>query len=421
MALGDGGFLVLHTPSDLAFLAVAERFLSARVQTLVHGEVPDWIDFQVQVADALEATHAEIWDEVERLGESSQTKIQISCTLILCREGSYQLAHLGAGRPLLFSRRFLHPLTREHTVAFEGFESGKIKAAQLSSHPDSLVQTRGLGLVRQDPMMSTSAAFKRGQVQTGDQILFPTGDLMIFLEEELLLEQLELEGAAGEISRSLTERSHAEGARFPGCMLLRIGEQGRVHPGWFEGPVDLSRPPPPAPAPQEEEEEKEMSPSLSPATTTSLLDEMPEPPPMPPSLQDSSQEKSVTDLLEEAPERPPMPVGLFLPPSDVSASSVSDHPNETLDTSPLEEDQDASPLTTQSSKPDPLREKTTPRVPPSLSQIRHRYPTPEDQRGERWVAIDQESWLDSTISVGLILLGAIAALAGLFWWSIIKA
>jgi hypothetical protein len=37
------------------------------------------------------------------------------------------------------------------------------------------------------------------------------------------------------------------------------------------------------------------------------------------------------------------------------------------------------------------------------------------------VAIDQESWLDSTISVGLILLGAIAALAGLFWWSIIKA
>lgn len=465
--VSEGGFLVLHSPEAHTLLDGVREFLRTRLEPLATGELPDWIDFQVQVADALEAAHCEL-----REGQPQDRDLAVSATLLLCRGQNYQLAHLGAGRPLLFSRRFLHPLTRAHTVAFDLFEKGEIKASELPAHPASGDLTRGLGIPLGDSMMATSAAFRRGQVHPGDQLLVPAGDLMAHLQEEHLLEFLEGEEGAEATARGISERSRDEGARYPACLLLRLEEGHRIAVGWHgaggEPPApEVAPPSPPGPTspsvsaadpevepiaqatapsapesiPEAVSEDASEATEAAQPSTQDLLDEAPAPPPFPLALQDPpsdppappSREKTTQELLEEAPERPPLPpnLGALIAAKEaeeaqdaagVETSPTSEAPGPPSPPAPREGEADSgegSPAPEAPPAPLPRRKEST--TNPRISQIRHRYPTPEDQRGERWVAIDQESWLDSTISVGLVLLGALAALSGLFWWSIVKA
>jgi hypothetical protein len=211
-----------------------------------------------------------------------------------------------------------------------------------------------------------------------------------------------------------------------------MGEDGQTKDGshQIQGFSQTEAAPSPAPSIQEVAEEKPEAPGPelvsavpeTPAFAASILDE--DPFDLPPPREKSSQE-----LLDEFPERPPLPpnLGALLAakeaeeaqeeePANIPAPSpvpVTVEPGEIVEPAPPP----ASPPRPREGENSPSQKDLSPRI----SQIRHRYPTPEDQRGERWVSIDQESWLDSTISVGLVLLGAIAALGGLFWWSIFQA
>lgn len=406
----------------------AATLLGERLEVLTSPGPAEWIDFQVQVAEALEHTH-------QRLGEGSPDlpRAGLTATLLAVTPEGFRLAHLGAGRPMLFSRRFLHPLTREHSVAFAAYERGELRAGELRGHPEARRLTRGLGVPDLDPMEATAAEYRRGGLQDGDQLMVAAGDLLTFVDEDTLLERLEDDQGAQDTARALVELSLEQGGQSSGCLLIRLRE-GEIEHGWAqaaaadqalaapeaEGEAAAADRPPP--------EDEELPPigelpewvdgAVAEESSDQLLREQPlMPVKMPPEVLAILSGKSVEEALAT---RQPGAAG-----EPATASPRPSAPPPPRTPPPARKVPPAAPprqgprIMAPAEQPPPARRRTAPT--PARESGRIRVPSALDQRGERWVEIGQEGTLDSPIWVGLVLVGALVAMAGLFWMSLVRA
>src|SRR5262249_14731428 len=66
-------------------------------------------------------------------------------TAVLVREGKATIAHVGDSRAYLLRERRIEQLTRDHSLAFELYESGAIERDQIASHYGQHILTRAIG------------------------------------------------------------------------------------------------------------------------------------------------------------------------------------------------------------------------------------------------------------------------------------
>lgn len=212
--------LALGAPASPGAVDLAADALAGRVATIAGREGAGWIDFQVELSDALEGAHAACADAVTGKHAVSMT------FLVLVGEGDFRLAHLGAGRPLVLRKGIMRPLTKEHTEAFQLYEAGGIRAGELPGHPGAQVLTRGLGFPDMDAMTATAASFRRGELHPGMRLLLPMGQVSAVLGEEGLLELLQTEGPPEDALAALAEGW--EDASLSGGVLVHVGEDRSV-------------------------------------------------------------------------------------------------------------------------------------------------------------------------------------------------
>ncbi len=195
----------------------ASRHLRSLVGKLAGEANLDWIDFQVQVSEALEQAH-------EELGEEAPGGV--SLTLLRVQGTRWMLAHLGAGRPMHYRKGILHPICREHTEAFKLYQEGKVKAAELAAHPGAWDLIRGLGLRAGDAFDMTAAEFKRGELGAGDRIVVAPAMGIARIGEVALMEILGGPGSDEALARELAARIAAVGLPGASALLASIGSEG---------------------------------------------------------------------------------------------------------------------------------------------------------------------------------------------------
>jgi serine/threonine protein phosphatase PrpC len=411
---GSGSaFLVLSGPCAEAHLLVAAEVLEERLERLTAEGLPDWIDFQVMWADALETAHRELADDLLRRDLPAETDLSISCTTLVVGGDQFFLAHLGRGRPMLFRNQFLQQIGKEHTEAFEALGKGEIKASEVPTHPGSRRLTRGLGIPVEDAMMATAAAFKKGNVQTGDRFLIPAAEVVSYASEENLLDALGYDSAPVDACEELVTAAREAGAPGAGC--LRVDVQDGSAPRWGaadegdpipEPPPARPKPPPPV-VEEDDEAPNEAQAGAPPASSPGIpagnpLDDVPTMPPPPPEFLAAMgfANEPLTDF-DTGPPPPPMPPELLAGPSALESEPPPDEePPETPEPPPEEE-----PPPPPAASPPPR-----PRRPPRVD-----LPEPD-----RWVDIERTSRLDTTFAVGASLLASILLMAGLFWESLLR-
>lgn len=237
----------LPLPSERAFLFLRgdprSEVLEVARESL-WGELSAWLfepqggfpEFQVSARQAFRITDLRLKDRPELLPTC------LSATLLV-RHGEFLfLAHLGRGRPLLYRRRFLHPLAQEHTAAFEAYQRGEIRISEVLHHPLAGQVTQGLGREGNAEHPSVEPVFHRHKTRPEDLLIFPGGDLLEALAEEDLLFHLDNPRAAPLQAQELVEAARRLGAEEASVCVLQIDSEGSWNLG-FEGAI----PPPHAP------------------------------------------------------------------------------------------------------------------------------------------------------------------------------
>ena len=406
---GDGGtFLVRSGPCAEAHLEVAAELLEERLGRLNENGFPDWIDFQVGWADALETAHRELADDLSRRDLPTETDLSITCTALVLGDEQFYLAHLGRGRPMLYRRKFLQQLGKEHTEAFEALGKGEIKSSELPNHPGARRLTRGLGIPEEDAMMATAAAFKKGMAQIGDRFLIPAAEVLAYTAEEHLLEALELDDAPVDACTDLVTKAREAGAPGAGCLMVEVvpgatsrwgaADEGDPIP---EPPPARPKPPPPEPEPEEGPPEV-ASEDSSEALDVDPLDDVPSRPPLPPDILAAlgGVDPEAAEDAEDAEEAPPLPADLAVDPPALDEERPQATPGATA----------SPPRAPEPASKQPPPRLTSPRPPPRVD-----LPEPD-----RWVDIERTSHLDTTFAVGAALLISILLMAGLFWESLFR-
>ncbi len=439
-----GAYATLAGASEKQHLELASEPILQCLKNFSGASLPDWIDFQVFVAGAFEKAHEDL--QGLRTGENPVGKppLPISATVLLTRENHFQVAHLGAERPLLYSRQFLHPLTKEHTKAFELYEKGKLKVAEVPLHEGANVLTRGLGIDSEDAMMATAAAFKTGTFRPGDRLLLPMGRLLLRFQEEDLLEILSSDSSVEQAAKELTTKSFELGNLQAGCILLQVSADGELShceqktpPHSVPSPSPTSAPSESAASPKEDTTPEDstsdpanaLASSSEPLLEASELESTPIEKDSLGAVADPKRPSLVGghDLLDDIPAPPPFPPQLAMLLAAQEKSAPASEPS----LPPLAEGPEFEELPSPTPSPPPEPAKVTPTLPkepeapasePPVSltpvrsvrrAVRRRAPAPVIQ--ERWIDTEQVGWLDQSIVVGFALLGAIGAVLRLFW------
>ena len=158
-----------------------------------------------------------ILDAVER--DPSLSGMGTTLTvLLLSRDGSYSVGHVGDSRAYLFRDRTLRRLTRDHTVVQELVDHGQLTYEQARLHPRSSVLTRALGIDQ-----AVTADLFGGRAESGDRFLLAKDGLTSMIPEEKLQLVLATTPGPGDAATALVEAANdAGGADNITVILLEL-------------------------------------------------------------------------------------------------------------------------------------------------------------------------------------------------------
>ncbi|MEG0913024.1 MAG: Stp1/IreP family PP2C-type Ser/Thr phosphatase [Oscillospiraceae bacterium] len=103
--------------------------------------------------------------------------------LAIVRDNLVQIAHAGDSRAYLIQKAYIKQLTKDHSIVQELLDSGKITAAQASTHPNKNIITSALGVDT-----DTQIDYDEHKFSKGDTLLLCSDGLSNMVSEQRLLE-----------------------------------------------------------------------------------------------------------------------------------------------------------------------------------------------------------------------------------------
>ena len=174
VADGMGGHAAGEIASDVATQAVGRTLVEGVDRGLSPDELAQAMVRSFRAADRAIAEHVGAHPETEGMGTTVTA-------MVVCRDGSYRLGHVGDSRAYLLREGKLAQLTRDHTWVQGEVDAGRLTPAAARRHRYAHILTRALGA---DP--SDVPDLQAGRLEPGDLLLLCTDGLTGMIPDRYL-------------------------------------------------------------------------------------------------------------------------------------------------------------------------------------------------------------------------------------------
>jgi PPM family protein phosphatase len=175
VADGMGGHVAGEIASAIATQSVGVTLLEGVDRGLAADELAHSMVDSFRVADRAIAEHVALHPQTLGMGTT--------CTaLVVGRNGTYRLGHVGDSRMYLFRAGELTQVSHDHTWVQREVDEGRLTPSAARRHPYSHVLTRALGAEPSD-----DPELQGGQLCAGDLLLLATDGLTGMIPDKLLL------------------------------------------------------------------------------------------------------------------------------------------------------------------------------------------------------------------------------------------
>ena len=185
VADGMGGHVAGEIASAIATQAVGSTLLSGVDRGLPADDLAHSMVDSFRAADHAIAQHVAAHPETLGMGTTVTA-------MVVCRDGTYRVGHIGDSRAYLMREGQLAQLTRDHTWVQREVDAGRLTPSAARRHRYSHILTRALGA---DP--SDDPELLGGQVEPGDVLLLCSDGLTGMIPDRHLARILK-EGATPE-------------------------------------------------------------------------------------------------------------------------------------------------------------------------------------------------------------------------------
>jgi protein phosphatase len=171
-------FLVADGMGGHAAGEVASRIASSTLQEMLSNAGSEG-DSAEALRFAAQAANARIY-EAQRQNPEYQG-MGSTLTALMVKGSSYYIAHVGDSRAYLLRDGTLDQLTRDHSVVWHLFESGVLRKADLSKHPQKNLIIRSIG-----PHPQVEVDVETGEARERDVFLLCSDGLTDVLTDEAI-------------------------------------------------------------------------------------------------------------------------------------------------------------------------------------------------------------------------------------------
>lgn len=215
VADGMGGAPAGELASSLAVTAVVDTFTASPLT-----EAPSQNDLNELCGDAVRAAERAVTAE----GAANPVNRGLGCTLtVLLLDPSrerFAMAHVGDSRAYRIRDRHLEQLSRDHTLAQESVDEGRLPPDAVRHHPFGHILTRVIGMER-----PVDVQVESGVVHPGDGFLLCTDGVVRVLEEseieDILERSADMKASVTQIIESANDRGGPDNSTV---VLLDIRE-----------------------------------------------------------------------------------------------------------------------------------------------------------------------------------------------------
>jgi protein phosphatase len=196
VADGMGGHAAGDVASELALRTLVDFYYGA---DLAVGEDPGRL-----LQEGFQLANRAILAEGER--DAAMHKMGTTCTAAVVRGGRLSVVHVGDSRAYLLHGQELYLLTRDHNLAEELLNEGRIEPAEAASHNGQHILTRALGTEE----TARPEQSEPHSLQTGDRVLICSDGLIRVVSDQEIVETL-TERSVTAATTALVERANAQG------------------------------------------------------------------------------------------------------------------------------------------------------------------------------------------------------------------